>query len=179
MTDVKGDGMEDVDTQHTPTSTFRATPVLSMPWDEKIETFLKTIRESAHVKSENHRKASCTNSKLDQAFRLPSLLAPAIGGVMLSMGSWDDVSVASRVSLGGALIASTVSSVIGGQFQFHNKAARHLSFACRYAALVSKIDFELAKRKEYRQHVDVVLTEWRMEFDYLSSAEPELELFSQ
>ena len=174
----KADVHEEQDASNlTPSSvSSRPSPVLSMPWDQNTESFLGSIRDSARARSEKHKSAACMNSKLDQAFRMPSLLAPAIAGVMLSIGSWDDVSPATRVSVGSALIVSTISSVIGGQFQFHNKSARHQAFSSRYAALVTKIDFELAKRKEYRQHVDIVLTECRLEFDYLSSSEPDTAL---
>ena len=141
------------------------------PWLDDHEALIHQWRQTSDTLSKKHEDAGYAAKRKHTRFGLPAMLIPMVMAPMTPLFSshWSTVYVES--------VGFVLSAVASGMVQFFNfagKSERHFNFSARYADLVTDIEQELAKPRQYRQQVDTFSLRVKMMFDALNRHAPTL-----
>jgi hypothetical protein len=143
---------------------------IDAPWNDKIEEYILDIRARSKVNAKKHEEAGYHFKKRKTWFGLPTTVVPLVmAPVTLVLGS--DHSYALPISA-CALLVSGLSSGINDFFSYGEKTSNNFNSATNWSMLVSEIDGEMAKHRNYRQPADVFMSRAQMKFDALTSNAP-------
>jgi len=140
-------------------------------WSQAHEELLVKWRESSTKAAEEHNKSAKVNKSKHVIFGLPAILIPIVlSPVSIAL---DGNGALPYVSMVG-FVTSGLFSAIHTFFDYSGKTQRHFDFEARYSDVVSTIDFELSKSRQYRRDSDEFLMDIQKTFDYLGSSAPDL-----
>lgn len=141
------------------------------PWLEGTEELLFDMRNTCETVSAKHVSEGRRRRRHHHFYAIPSLLISATMAPVTSVSAgnqWmSSVEVAAFVLIGCLGAMST-------HMNHGAESERHFAFSTRYADLVTDIDTELARPREYREHVDTFVLRMKMTFDALNRAAPDV-----
>lgn len=141
------------------------------PWDTPTEDLIKAWRESCSSLANAHEKNAIKCKRKHIFYGLPSLMIPMVMTPLSA--SLKDEKWISYVET-SAFMCTAVTNAMLQFFNFSGKTERHFSYSARYADLVTDIDQELAKPRQYRQQVDTYSLKVKMMYDALNRSAPDL-----
>jgi hypothetical protein len=141
------------------------------PWDETMEALIKAWRDASEGLAAAHNVAGKACKKKHVLYGLPSLMIPMVMAPLSA--ALKDVEWISYVEM-CAFMGTAATSAMVQFFNFSGKTEKHLAFSARYADLVTDIDQEMAKPRQYRQQVDTFSLKIKMMYDALNRAAPDL-----
>tara|TARA_Y100000992_G_scaffold299430_1_gene266205 strand:- start:110 stop:586 length:477 start_codon:yes stop_codon:yes gene_type:complete len=141
------------------------------PWLDDHEALIHQWKQTSDTLSKKHEDAGYAAKRKHTRFGLPAMLIPMVMAPMTPLfGShWSTLYVESA-----GFVLSAVASGMVQFFNFAGKSERHFNFSARYADLVTDIEQELAKPRQYRQQVDTFSLRVKMMFDALNRHAPTL-----
>lgn len=143
------------------------------PWMQETEDLLQRWCDTSRTQAEKHDLAghTCKRSHIRWGLTnamIPVMMTPVAAVVERDTIWWFQYAEAALLLVTGAC------GVVTHFFGFAAKAEKHFSFASRYMDLVSDIEAELSKPREYRQQVDTFTLRSQMIFDALNRAAPDV-----
>ena len=141
------------------------------PWSDAQEALLAKWRKAAFDASVAHENAGQAAKKKNVVFGLPALLIPLCmtpASAVLKGVPWFNY-----VEMVG-FMASGCASALVTFFDLSAKKEKHFQYSARYGDLVTDIDAELARPREFRQHCDTFQLKVKMWMDGLNRAAPAL-----
>jgi len=135
------------------------------------------LHDVVALKSKQHSVAGHYFHKLEICWGIPPVLISAIFAPLvllagqLNSEDCDRVSIADYLSTTGFVI-SGIASAINTFFRFGNRCALHHMYAAKYSDIVTDIQSEMVKKKEYRIAADVFICTMRIKYDNLIFGEP-------
>lgn len=156
-------------------------PPTTEPWTAKLSAYIGKLKSDAVEKSDHHDIAGHYFRKMEVRLGIPAIVTPAIFGpvVMLVAAATEDrcdtVTIADYVSTVGFVLTS-VFTTIYSFYGFGTRSHQHHSYAAKYSDIITDIESELVKKKEYRTHASVFVTTMKMKYDHLVFGEPTIPL---
>lgn len=139
-------------------------------WGDHNEVYMRKIMQNCINKSAQHSAAGYHFKSKNTYWGLPAVLIPTImAPVSVLIDS--NPEVGKYVNAGAFLLTGIISGV-SSFFKFGEKMTDHFNFEARYDDIVSDIELELVKSKEFRMQLDVFSTRIHMRADNLASTEP-------
>lgn len=123
---------------------------LEEKWTEKNEAFLRSIKEDALFKSNQHSIISHRNKRYYMLSSIPTTIIP------LALVNIDIFAPQKELQTIGLTLVSIINGV-NTLYNFSKKCEVHNTYAGRYADLASEIDKILIRKKKHRQAFDVLL----------------------
>ena len=157
-------------------------PRLSDPWSSEIEGYVSKVRCNSDKKSSKHGEAGHHFRSLEIRWSLPAALIPALCAPIVTLIRYTvdeedgKVSAADYMSTFG-FILTTIFAGVSSYFRYSYRSAVHHSYSARYMDIVTDIDTELVKRKEFRTSADVFITTIKMKYDSMVFGEPVIPKF--
>jgi len=145
------------------------------PWGEKNETYMKEIIQLCKTKSAQHEQAGYHFKGKNTHWGLPSILIPTIMAPVSVLIESEPVS-SKYVNACAFLLTGVIAGVVSF-FKFGEQMVTHFNFAARYADVISDIELELIKDREFRTQLDVFATRVHMIIDNLANTEPVIPQF--
>lgn len=141
-------------------------------WTDQTESLAMEWKETAQKASVAHNKAGLSNKFKHAVTGLPVVIIPTIfAPLTAALGS--STPGIEYVSMAG-FIATGIMGGVNGFFGYNQKHQRHMDFSARYGDVVSDIQYELAKGRQFRTQPDQFLMRMQMKMDNLSSQAPDL-----
>lgn len=141
-------------------------------WSPRNEMYMRNMINLCKTKAKQHEEAGYSFKKKNTYWGLPLVILPVImSPVSLLM---DEESETSKFINAGAFLATGVIGGVYSFFKFGEKMTNHFNFSARYADVVSDIELELVKGRDFRTQLDVFSTRVHMLVDNLSNTEPVL-----
>lgn len=159
-------------------------PQLTDPWSSKIQSYMDKIKKESKDLQIQHEKACHYFRKMEIRWGIPAIIVPLIcSPVVLSLNyiwaeSCDGYSPGQFVSAFGLLLSS-VASGINGFFKFGSRSSIHNMFSSKYSDIITDIDSEMIKKKQFRISADVFVAIIKMKFDSLVASQPIIPMFLQ
>lgn len=157
-----------------PDSSISLNPLTSYheePWSDSSEILARTWAKRAQIESDKQFKAGIGKKKWHWYTGLPAILVPTIMATITpaisSNPNFQYVNIA-------AFVFSGTCAVIHTFFGFEAKYQEHMNFAARYSDVVSDVDYELVKRREFRVPFDAFLMKIQIKMDNLSYNAPDV-----
>jgi hypothetical protein len=145
------------------------------PWGEVNETFMHEIIQSCKNKADQHERSGYHFKGKNTTWGLPGVLLPIImSPVSVLIDSEPNVS---KYVNACAFLATGIVAGVASYFKFGEKMANHFNFSARYTDVISDIELELIKAREFRTQLDVFSTRIHMMVDNLSNTEPTIPKF--
>lgn len=149
------------------------------PWSNKIEDYVKKMRDKCLIKMDQHDRCSNHYKKRDVMTRLPTLILPSIfAPLVLLMANEEDpcaksdhIQISSYLSTSGFILTGIFTG-IHNFFRYDHRVNKHNRFSAKYSDLITDIETELIKKKKYRIPADVFVTTIKMKFDTFVFHEP-------
>jgi hypothetical protein len=139
-------------------------------WSIRNERYMHAMIALCRNKSSQHENAGYTFKKKNTYWGLPLVILPVImSPVSLMVDS--DKEVSKYINA----VAFMITGIVGGVysfFKFGEQMSNHFNFSARYADIVSDIELELVKGRDFRTQLDVFYTRIHMLVDNLSATEP-------
>jgi hypothetical protein len=143
---------------------------IDAPWNDKIESYIRSIRNSAKENELKHEEAGFHFKKRKTWFGLPTTIVPLVmAPVTLVLGSGHPYALPISAC---ALLVSGLSSGINDFFSYSEQTSNNFNSNANWAMLVSEIDCELTKERKFRQSADVFMARSQMKFDALTIKAP-------
>lgn len=140
------------------------------PWGDRNEAYMKEMIQLCKIRSSQHERSGYHFKGKNTHWGLPAVLIPTImAPVSVLIDTEPEAS--KYVNAGAFLITGVIAGVVSF-FKFGEKMANHFNFAARYADVVSDIELELVKAREFRVQLDVFSTRIHMLVDNLANTEP-------
>ena len=157
------------------------TPVMCDPWSEEIIRHLQAVRDKASRKMNDHNRNSATyrfRSHLVSipAFLIPTIMAPIALLFKSNIDACDTHDISSYEYLTSAgFILTGVLQAIAKHYQYDLRTQHHNVFASRYSALLSEIEEELTKKKQFRTNADAFMASVRLKYNNNVEQEPSID----
>ena len=140
-------------------------------WNDANEQFVHSLSLACSTKSDQHQQAGYSFKTKNNNWGLPMVLIPVIMSPMSLVIQSD---IASTYVNAAAFLATGIVSGVYSFFKYGEKTADHFNYSGRYADIVSDIELELKRGREFRVSLDVFLTKIHMRMDNLAITEPVL-----
>lgn len=141
-------------------------------WSELNEAYMRHMINVCKTKASQHEQAGYLFKKRNTRWGLPLVILPVVmSPISILIDENDEVSKYVNAC------AFLVTGVIGGVYSFFKygeKMSNHFNFSTRYSDVVSDIEIELVKGREFRVQLDVFSTRVHMLVDNLANTEPVL-----
>lgn len=144
---------------------------LEEEWSDANEEFVRSLSHMCSTKSEQHQRAGYSFKSKNNNWGLPMVLIPVIMSPVSLIIQDDDVSMYVNAF---AFLATGVVNGVYSFFKYGEKTVDHFNYSGRYADIVSDIELELQRGREFRVSLDVFLAKIHMRMDNLASTEPVL-----
>lgn len=143
---------------------------LEESWSEKNEEFMKGISQMCDVKKKQHEQAGYYFKNRNTLWGLPAVLIPTIMAP-ISVLIDENTDVGIYINAGAFLLTGIITGVMSF-FKYGEKMTNHFNFSSKYADVISDINLELMKSRQFRVQLDVFSTRIHMITDSLSNSEP-------
>ena len=143
------------------------------PWVEQTEQLLQRWCDASRIQAEKHDAAGNACKRSHIRWGLPNALIPVIVAPVAAVVERDTVWWF-HYAEAALILATGACGVMTNFFSFAAKAEKHFAFASRYMDLVTDIEAEMAKPREYRQQADTFTLRSQMIFDALNRAAPDV-----
>lgn len=150
---------------------WRQKSSLEEPWTDGVEGLLTSIRMACETVSAKHVREGRRRRRHHHFYAIPSLVISAAMAPVTSALSDEDWMTGLEV---GAFVLTGCLGALSTYMNHGAESERHFAFSTRYADLVTDIDAELARPREYREHVDTFLLRIKMTYDSLNRAAPDV-----
>lgn len=141
------------------------------PWNTAQEELIDKWRTACDDLSVKHQISAESCKKKHSFYGLPSLIIPLL--MTPISATFKDESWISYIEM-SAFMLSGVASAMLQFYNFSGKKERHFAFSARYADLVTDIEQEMAKPRQFRQEVDTFSLKIKMLYDALNRSAPDL-----
>ena len=141
-------------------------------WTKKTEKLAIEWKDLAHKACEGHRKAGFSNKFKHNVTGVPVIVLSAIfAPLTATLGSCE--SYTKYISMVGFILTGILSG-INGFYGFVQKHQRHMDYSGRYGEIVTDVQYELAKGRQFRTPPDQFLMKIQVKMDHLNSEAPDL-----
>lgn len=143
--------------------------VLEERWHKSIEAQIRVWKEHAALMSIVHNGAGYYYRYRKFIYGMPAIMIPAFYSpfsVLVGTQEWGSVLTAFVLAC-TAMFTGILHHVAPGE-----KMEKHFHFAARYADVVSEIDAEMIRYRQFREAADVFITKIKMSLDHLAANEP-------
>jgi hypothetical protein len=144
-------------------------------WGEGNEIYMHNIIKICKNRADQHEQAGYHFKGKNTHWGLPLVLVPVIMSPISVL--IDEFTGVSKYINAGAFLATGVLGGVVSFFKYGEKMSDHFHFSSRYADIVTDIEAELVKGREYRTQLDVFSTRTKMIVDSLANTEPTLPKF--
>jgi hypothetical protein len=141
------------------------------PWNSKLEHYVKHMRDVSDTQSHLHEHAGYKFKSKNNWFGLPSILIPLIMAPVSLMLEAADSGKLPYVNAVGFMLTGIFTGVYSF-FKYGEKMERHFSFSARYSDIVTDIESELIKGRQFRTQADVLIIKIKMGLDNLNNSAP-------
>lgn len=139
-------------------------------WSEKNENFIKGISQTCEIKRKQHEQAGYYFKNRNTLWGLPAVLIPTVMAP-LSVLIDENTNVGIYINAGAFLLTGVITGVMSF-FKYGEKMTNHFNFSAKYADVISDINLELMKSRQFRVQLDVFSTRIHMITDSLANSEP-------
>ena len=144
-------------------------------WGERNEIYMMNTIQICKNRADQHEQAGYHFKGKNTHWGLPLVLVPIIMSPISVL--IDEYTSVSKYINAIAFLATGVLGGVVSFFKYGEKMSNHFHFSSRYADIVTDIEAELVKGREYRVQLDVFLTCVKMVVDSLANTEPTLPKF--
>ena len=141
-------------------------------WGKQNELYMNMMITVCKNRAAQHEQAGYYFKGKNTNWGLPLVLVPVImSPISVLIDGFDDVSKYINA------VAFMTTGVLGGVvsfFKYGEKMSNHFNFSTRYSDIVTDIESELVKGRNYRMQLDVFSTRIKMMVDNLANTEPTL-----
>ena len=147
------------------------------PWTKKISRYATELKSDAAHLSELHEKAGHHFSKLRKLWGVPPIVISAIWSplvLLVAQATGDScatIGISDYIATGGFILTNLFAGV-NYFYQFGPQSQEHFAYSANYMDLVTDIDAEMIKGKQFRTPADVFITSMKMKYDQLIKSEP-------
>lgn len=131
---------------------------------------MKGISQMCDVKKKQHEQAGYYFKNRNTLWGLPAVLIPTIMAP-ISVLIDENTDVGIYINAGAFLLTGIITGVMSF-FKYGEKMTNHFNFSSKYADVISDINLELMKSRQFRVQLDVFSTRIHMITDSLSNSEP-------
>lgn len=157
-----------------PTLAAAGQSILEEPWTEDIEKLVKSWREDAMKEVQKHQEEGDRVKRRHNYLGLPPILLPL---AMTALSPFLDLdSTTGKMVTSGFFLISGLSSALYKWLDLGQLYEAHYSFSARYNDIVSTIDAELARQKNFRRSADAFVTEIKVKMEGLNRDAPNIEV---
>ena len=140
-------------------------------WSDKHEKLVNKWLKIAQENSIAHNVAGKNHKCKHVIFGLPSVILPIIfSPVCIALDG--DISLP-YVSMAG-FITSGLFGAVDKFFDFSGNHQKHMDYSARYSDIISDIEYEMAKERQYRTDPDQWTMRIQGKLDYTSGSAPDL-----
>lgn len=141
------------------------------PWGVPQEELIVSWRASCESLAKSHETSARACKRKNICFALPAMMIPMMMTPLSA--AFKESEWVTYVEMSGFMLTAIASATVQF-FSFAAKSERHYAYANRYADLVTDIDQELSKPRQYRQQVDTFSLKVKMTYDSLNRNAPDL-----
>ena len=152
-------------------------PELSEPWSHTVTNYVKKVRAEMLHKHQLHEKCGEYFRIMEVRWGLPTMLIPGVLGPIsllttsLTKEDCSKITYSDYITTFGFVLTTCVTGIYNF-YQFGSRSTEHYVYAARYSEVISEIDVELSKKKQYRTSSAVFVTAMTMKNDNLVFGEP-------
>lgn len=172
------DVLDDNVNEEEPSETSNTPPPgLSDPWTQRTNDYLMRLRQCAEEKHRLHDLTGYHFRQLDVRWGVPAIIIPAAcSPLVVLMGyispeSCHSIPASDYIASIGFLL-STIVNGIYGFFKFGQRSTQHYMYSAKYSDIITDIDTELIKKKQFRINADLFVATIKMKYDNLIFGEP-------
>jgi len=141
------------------------------PYTEKNEKLLREYLDHSRVQSAKHYKKAKKLKLYHRVFGLPSMLIPLIYSPIAAFFKGEDGIDVATVCV---LVTTAIFSGTTQFFNFSEKSQKHFEFEAKYADLITTINGELLKQRNYRIPASRFIAKVHSDFDHYGATAPDL-----
>jgi hypothetical protein len=145
------------------------------PWNDNIEELFEEWKSICKGKAKMHVKAGYIYKTKNTLWGLPAILVPIVMAPISIMIGYDecDGELDWRAGLNaGAFLLSGIFSGVHSFFKYGEQMERFFNYSSRYNDIVTDIQSELIKDRQYRVQAEVFIIRVKMLIDNLCMTEP-------
>ena len=144
---------------------------LDEPWGSAQESLIKNWRATCESLAAKHEQAAKAAKAKSVKSGLPAILIPLIMTPLSS--AFQESQWIGYIEM-TAFMTTGLASAMSQFFNFSGKSEKHFAFSSRYADIVTDIDQEMAKPRNFRQSVDTFSLKVKMMYMSLNRAAPDV-----
>jgi hypothetical protein len=142
-------------------------------YNERLETYFKSIGEKSNGLSLLHKKSQAYYSNLANYINIPVIILGTINGsISIGSGALFGGSTMSSVGVGLVALSTALGTTISSYFGWSSRSEGHRISSLSYGKLFRFLDVELALPREERMTADDLLKYVKNEFDRLAETSP-------
>jgi len=147
------------------------------PWDHRIEDYMKKLLNICYEKSNFHNEAGYHFKAKRNMWGLPTVLIPAMLSPISLMVGWaykdtcNTITASDYISAVGFMLTAIFTAVYSF-FGFGERYTQHFNAAAVYDSIISEVEAELVKHRQFRMQADVFTIRIKMQVDFAAQHEP-------
>jgi hypothetical protein len=142
---------------------------LEEEWGDKNERYLNYLAQICSDNADKHERAGYVFKAKNTTWGLPMVLIPIIMSPISLMINNEKASMYINAI---AFLATGVVTGVYSFFKFGEKMSNHFNFSGKYEDVVSDIELEMSRGREFRTPLDVFFTKIHMRTDNLAGSAP-------
>jgi len=142
-------------------------------WTEQIEQLVSRWKNQVEKLSHVHQESGYILKTRYYRLIIPSIILPFIM-TLVSQNIYAGDNDTSHIIEGTAFMVTSALSALTLFFNYGQLYEQHFQFSARYSDIITRIDFELARRRKFRTPSDVFITELKCKIESLNDGAPSL-----